>query len=225
MGLHNKIDWPVEQMRKWYEDERKTVAQIGELLGRSSKVVNKACKRFGFRMRRRGPKSGPEHTGWKGGRQVDKAGYILVYAPDHPACNSGGYVREHRLVCERVLGRRLLPTEVVHHKNDDPADNRPENLQVYNSNADHLRETLAGKRPKWTEEGLRRLREAGRRGGATTARRRSKQDGSACNESPRRCLSGTHTDRPSPSQTDASPGISQSCRRSKTPRGTIRRSR
>lgn len=197
MGIHNKIDWPIEQMRKWYEDERKTVEEIGVLLGRSGKVVNKACKRYGFRMRRRGPKSGPEHPGWKGGRQIDKAGYVLVYMPDHPACNSGGYVREHRIVCERVLGRRLLPNEVVHHRNDDPADNRPENLQVYDSNADHLRETLAGKCPKWSAEGRRRILEAIRKPRASTGRQRSGRGDSACSESPRRYSSETHTDRPS----------------------------
>lgn len=197
MGLHNKIDWPVEQMRKWYEVERKTVEEIGKLLGRSGKVVNKACKRLGFRMRRRGPKSGPEHPAWKGGRVVDKAGYILVYAPDHPFCSSGGYVREHRLVCERVLGRHLLPNEVVHHKNDDPADNRPENLQVYDSNADHLRETLAGKCPKWSEEGRQRILAAATRPRASTGRRRKEPSDSACSESPLHCSGETHKGRPS----------------------------
>lgn len=187
MGLHNKIDWPVEQMRKWYEEERKTVAEIGVILGRSSKSVNKACKRLGFRMRRRGPKSGSEHPGWKGGRLVDKAGYILVYAPDHPACNTNGYVREHRLVCEAVLGRPLNPTEVVHHRNDDPADNRPENLQVFHSNADHLRETLAGKCPQWSAEGRRRIQEATRKPRKSKSRRPTERGDSACIESHRRC--------------------------------------
>lgn len=197
MGMHNKIDWPVEQMRKWYEEERKTVAQIGALLGRNSKAVNKACKRFGFRMRRRGPKNGPEHPGWKGGRVVDKAGYILVYNPDHPACNSGGYVREHRLVCEQMLGRPLMPYEVVHHKNDDPADNRPENLQVYDSNADHLRETLAGKCPKWSAEGKRRILESIKKPRGPRRHQPTERGGLTCNESPLRCSGGTHKGRPS----------------------------
>ncbi len=192
MGRHNKIDWPVEQMRQWYEVERKTVAEIGQLLGRSAKVVNKACKRYGFAMRRRGPKDGPEHPGWKGGRVPDKAGYILLYQPEHPDSNRNGYIREHRLVAEQMLGRRLLPTEVVHHKNDVPDDNRPENLQVFDTNADHLRETLAGKCPKWTPEGRQRILESVRRGRRSTARRRKEPGDSACSEARHHCSERTH---------------------------------
>jgi len=192
MGRHNKIDWPVEQMRQWYEVERKTVAEIGQLLGRSAKVVNKACKRYGLQMRRRGPKDGPEHPCWKGGRVLDKAGYILLHQPEHPDSNSNGYIREHRLVAEKMLGRRLLPTEVVHHRNDVPDDNRPENLQVFDTNGDHLRETLAGKCPKWTPEGRQRILESVRRGGRSTSRRRKEPSDSACSEARHHCSGQTH---------------------------------
>ena len=41
------------------------------------------------------------------GRTLDKSGYALVRAPRHPHCNSGGYIREHRLVMEQVIGRLL----------------------------------------------------------------------------------------------------------------------
>jgi len=156
MGLHNKIDWPIEQMRHWYEVERKTVAEIGALLGRSPKVVNKVCKRSGFRMRPRGQKFGPEHKGWKGGRIVDKSGYILVYMPDHPSANHAGYVREHRLVMEQKIGRPLHPTEVVHHIDGNRANNHPDNLGLFACNRDHLAETLKGKCPNWTPEGRAR---------------------------------------------------------------------
>ena len=75
----------------------------------------------------------------KGGRLSDPDGYILVRQPNHPHANSAGYVREHRLVMEDVLGRFLSPTEVVHHKNRDRADNRVENLQLCADKAEHTR--------------------------------------------------------------------------------------
>lgn len=61
---------------------------------------------------------------------VSKKGYILVRAPGHPMASKEGYLMQHRLVMANHLGRMLDPSEVVHHLNEDKADNRIDNLEV-----------------------------------------------------------------------------------------------
>ena len=59
------------------------------------------------------------------------SGYLKELAKGHPAADRYGYVMQHRLVMEAMLGRFLSPTERVHHKNGDRSDNRPENLELW----------------------------------------------------------------------------------------------
>lgn len=125
--------------------------------------VRRFMKKHNIKRQNRGAQPGEKHRDWKGGRITDKDGYILILKPDHPHANSNGYIREHRLVMEEHLGRHLRPEEVVHHINQNPADNRIENLEVYDSNNKHLKITLKGKIPKWTKEGRERILKAVRK--------------------------------------------------------------
>lgn len=63
-------------------------------------------------------------------RYVHATGYVFVYAPHHPDAQYK-YIREHRLVMEQTLGRRLTKFENVHHINGDRQDNHPANLEVW----------------------------------------------------------------------------------------------
>lgn len=69
------------------------------------------------------------------GWTISSKGYKLILKPDHPNASTSGYVMEHRLTMERQLKRFLLRSEVVHHKNGNRLDNRPENLEVMEKRA------------------------------------------------------------------------------------------
>jgi hypothetical protein len=153
-----------DQLRHWIEVEKLTQREVADRLGVKNQTISKWCRAFGIRAQRRGPRSGPGHPNWKGGRIRDRHGYVLCWTADHPHArkqrrvHGGGYVLEHRLVMEKHLGRHLDPKEVVHHKNGVHDDNRIENLELFASNADHLRHELTGRVPNWTEDGKARIR-------------------------------------------------------------------
>ena len=145
-----------------------SLAKMGKLLGSHGSHIHREIRRWGISYQ---PYSlaGENNPAWKGGIQIDTDGYVLVYSPDHPDRNSHNKIRLHRLVMEKKLGRRLLPSEVVHHVDKNKLNNSPENLVLYSSNGKHLSDELDGKCPNWTAEGWRRmgnrLRGAERRSG------------------------------------------------------------
>jgi hypothetical protein len=114
-------------LRQRYEIDGWSTYRIADELRTSKTQITRYMRRFGIQTRK------------NLGRAVGKGGYILIKSPGHPHANALGYVREHRLVLERVLGRYLLPSEVVHHKNGVKDDNRPENLELFESNGVHMR--------------------------------------------------------------------------------------
>lgn len=73
--------------------------------------------------------------GYKEKRKRSNGRYMMVYAPYHSKAIKGksgltGYVYEHVLIAEKMIGRSLRDDEHVHHLNDCPLDNRCENLLV-----------------------------------------------------------------------------------------------
>lgn len=135
--------------------------EIAEKIGKTPKAIQKIFRRYNFpRLHNIEPPRLQERIGWKGGLKLAK-GYEYLRSPGHPhGTKHGCYVAVHRLVMEKKLGRYLLPTEVVDHIDGDIRNNNPDNLRLFQSNGEHLRVTLAGRCPKWSEDGKRRISDA-----------------------------------------------------------------
>lgn len=149
------------QLRPLIEEQELQQWKVAEKLGVSTSWVERACKRLKLKTQRTGPKSGEEHPDWKGGCILIK-GYRFVYAPEHPNKRYGRYMAEHRLVMEQKLGRYLTAKEVVHHKDKNPLNNAPENLKLFASNGEHLKQELTGHVPNWSPEGWEKILKASR---------------------------------------------------------------
>jgi hypothetical protein len=84
--------------------------------------------------------TGPNNPMYRpvGSTHIDDMGGGLKYRVIK--CADGHWHREHRVVMEQLLNRRLKRTEHVHHINGDGLDNRPDNLELL-SHIEHLRLT------------------------------------------------------------------------------------
>ena len=79
-----------------------------------------------------------QNPNWKGGRRT-RSGYVHILMHNHHRADCRGYVREHILIMESMIGRQLYPCECVHHINGNRSDNRPKNLMLFKSNGEHLK--------------------------------------------------------------------------------------
>ena len=72
-------------------------------------------------------RKGADHPAFKHG--LHGGGYRLITV-------DGEQVLEHRHIMEKHIGRKLLPHEVVHHKDEDKTNNNISNLEIM-TNSDH----------------------------------------------------------------------------------------
>ena len=113
-----------------------TIKDIAKILGCGRDTVSRTLRELGIPnpYADRDLARGETHHSWRGGRIIDQSGYVRVKVPDadrHLADGTRtGYMMEHRLVMARLLGRRLLKSETVHHIDNDRQNNEPGNLQL-----------------------------------------------------------------------------------------------
>jgi hypothetical protein len=138
-------------------DGTRTSHQVAELCGDNSKYVQKTMAKFDLPRLPQGARKGAYNSSWKGGRSIDLDGYVTTPCPDGYHGRKSGSIYEHRLVAGKSLGRSLRPEEVVDHIDGLHLHNHPSNLRVFSSNADHLKATISGKVPCWSEAGIERM--------------------------------------------------------------------
>lgn len=114
----------------------------------------KLCSRKCVNIFNFGNQNRKNHFGSYAGRQYPeknlsriKDGYILVFMPEHPLADKSGHYREHRYMCECILGRFLDQDEVPHHINGIGTDNRPENLYLFSKNGIHMKYHFSKNKP------------------------------------------------------------------------------
>ena len=142
---NRRTNLPVDTVKSMYENGN-TQTEIAEFFGVSQKVVWRFMKNHNIKARvaAKRDQRGEKNSSWKGGKRISEQGYVEIYLPNHPKAKPNGYVREHMLIAEQMLGRSLKyfgikddRTEVVHHINGIKTDNRPENLLVLGINEHH----------------------------------------------------------------------------------------
>lgn len=129
----NKVNIDLDKLRSDY-DSKIPVAQIAGEYGVTVQTVYSRLRQLG--ITRSNSEAHIGQTPWnKADGHIDSMGYRVI-------CIKGKQIREHRVVAEQMLGRKLEKGEVVHHLNGNRSDNRPENLEVHKSHSEHMKHHL-----------------------------------------------------------------------------------
>jgi hypothetical protein len=107
----------------------------------AKKVGEKAKGRIPYNKGKKYPERCREKSAtWKGGRYMSSDGYWMVYYGKRDYKTESGwlaYKKEHIVVIEEKIGRKVERGEVVHHIDGDKLNNSPDNLHLYPSHVEH----------------------------------------------------------------------------------------
>lgn len=95
-----------------------------EIIVNASTLLRGTTRSCGCLRKEIHSRSGPANPLWKSGKYTDVNGYVNIKQ------SNGSMLKEHRVIMEKILGRKLYDNETVHHKNGVRSDNRPENLTL-----------------------------------------------------------------------------------------------
>lgn len=111
-----------EEILNFYKDGNSVIKTSKKfLLSRS--IIQRVLRDNGIRIRTRDHYTRGENSPLYKGGHITKAGYKRISF-------GGKQSLEHRIIIEKLLGRKLTKNEHVHHLNGNKLDNRLENLSV-----------------------------------------------------------------------------------------------
>jgi len=131
-----------EWLREKYHGEMMSITDISELLGLSRMPVYRALERFDIETHSRGYKVETIHPGF----MLHNQGYEIAYAHyyDENGNQRQDRLRLHRLLAVSEHGFDTVCDMEVHHKNNVPWDNRPDNLELM-SKVEHATHHFEGR--------------------------------------------------------------------------------
>ena len=127
-----KIVIPKEQIETLYS-KGLTMKAIAKKLGTTKRVIHLRMQEYDITRRKM---VGENHGSWNGGKIV-KSGYPATYNPEHPRAMKIGYVYDHLLVAEKILGRTPRRNEPIHHIDFDRKNSNEDNLLICRSHREH----------------------------------------------------------------------------------------